>query len=243
MVNRYSTLGLGFTLFGFLLGFVSYFVLVSIPFTALGISTFILGCVCFALSRGQARISSEVSEILLEAGMENVSAIVEELGLKSKAVYLPSSLANGKLKVLIPLKSNPDFEDITKNLPKRLIVKFGKNDEDVGILIVPPGSGFSDKISAIDDAKAADIESGLESILVGNICLVDSVKVTMGDGRILVEVSNYRLESNNLWIYGLLGSPLASMIASVVAEILDKPVSVVSEDKKRAKNFVELSVV
>ena len=91
---------------GGLLMILSYLVLQSTPFTALGISALITSSVCFAIGNGQSKIPPEASIILSESGVENISAIVEELGLKSKAVYLPSSMTGDKPKALIPLDSS-----------------------------------------------------------------------------------------------------------------------------------------
>ena len=90
--NSFTLLGLCLSLSGLTLVAIAFIILQSTPLTALGLSTIILGAVSFALGRGQPKISPEASEILLQSGIENISAIVEELGLKSKAIYLPSSM-------------------------------------------------------------------------------------------------------------------------------------------------------
>lgn len=234
---------MGLSLTGVLLSLLSYFVLSSIPLTALGISAIIVGGVSFALARGQPKIPPEASAILLESGLENISAIVEELGLKSKAIYLPSSLTSGKPQALIPLHSNPHLPKVGKALPKRLIVKFGPNPDDMGILLTTPGSGITGMIGSKSNASSGDLEAALESVLVGTMNLIDAVRVNMGNERIMVEVSNPRLEYKNMWVYECLGSPLASMVASVVAEVLDKPVSIEHEEYEIGKRVIELKLV
>jgi hypothetical protein len=241
--SSYATLGLGLVFTGVLLALLSYFVLLSIPLTALGISAVILSGVCFALARGMPMVSPEASAILFDSGLENISAIVEELGLQSKAVYLPSSLAGGKPKALLPLDSSTDFPRIERALPKRLIVQFGGNPKDMGVLLTTPGSGVAGRVSSVESASSGDLESSLELVLVGTVSLVDSVKVSLVESKVLVEISNPRMESKNMWVYEWLGSPLASIVASVVAEVLNKPVSIVKEEMGRAKRFIELKVV
>jgi hypothetical protein len=222
---------------------MSYLVLQSTPITALGLSTIILGAVSLALGRGQPKISPEASAILLQSGVENISAIVEELGLKAKAIYLPSSMTTGKPQAFIPLHSNPHPPQLGNIvLPKRLIVKYGPQPEDMGLLVTTPGSAVAGMVTAKSDSTEADLEAALTLVLVGTISLADSVRVTKEDEVIRVEISNPRLEYRKMWVYESLGSPLASIVASVVAEVLNKPVSVDSEQYSKGKCNIELKL-
>ena len=123
--NSYTMLGLGLALAGFMLSSASLIILRSTPLTALGFSTIILGATSCALGRSQT--PPRASELLQESGAENIAALIEELGLTSKAVYLPSSLTGGKPKALIPLHTNPHPPKPQSLLPKRFIVKYGPN--------------------------------------------------------------------------------------------------------------------
>jgi len=179
----------------------------------------------------------------LQSGIENISAIVEELGLKSKAIYLPSSMTSGKPQALIPIDSNltpPKLGNIV--LPKRLIVKHGSNPEDMGLLVTTPGSAVADIITAKSDATDGDLESALTLVLVSTINLADGVKAAMDEDKIRVEISNPRLEYRKMWVYESLGSPIASIVASVVAEVLNKPVTVDNEQYSRGKDVIELKL-
>jgi hypothetical protein len=59
----------------------------------------------------------------------------------------------------------------------------------------------------------------------------------------VVEVINPRLEAGNMWVYESFGSPIASIVASIAAQVLDKPVSIASEVPSKGKIVVELKVV
>ncbi len=222
---------------------MAYLVLRSTPLTALGFSTVIVGGVSLALGRGQPKIPAQASEILLQSGMENISAIVEELGLKSKAVYLPSSMTAGKPQALIPMHSNPHPPQLgTIVLPKRLIVKYGPQPEDMGLLVTTPGSAVAGMVTAKSDSIEGDLEAALTLVLVGTTSFADGARVTKEDEVIRVEISNPRLEYRKMWVYESLGSPLASIVASVVAEVLNKPVSVDSEQYSKGKCVIELKL-
>jgi len=80
-----------------------------------------------ALGRAQLEISLEAASILLESSLGNVSALVEELGLNIKAIYVSSSITGGEPKALISLHLNPNPPKPKDPLPKRLVVKYGSN--------------------------------------------------------------------------------------------------------------------
>jgi len=241
--KRYSGLGLGLVLAGAALIPVSHFLLGSTPLTALGISLIVLGAVCLALGRARPEIPPEISAILLEAGVENIATIVEELGLTSKAIYLPSRLGGGRNQALIPLRSNPSVPQIERPLPRRLIVKYGPGADDVGLLLSTPGSATIDLLESKPGSSSVDLEAALSFVLIGGVDLVDAVRVGLGEGRVTVEVSNPRLEYKNIRLYQNIGSPLASIIASIAAEGLGKPLVVAEESYAKGKCTVSLEVL
>ena len=74
--------------------------------------------------------------------------------------------------------------------------------------------------------------------------MVNTVRVVMTDENVTIEVSNPQLKYENLRLYECLGSPLASIVAALVAENLDKPVVVEREINKKNKNnyVIELRI-
>jgi hypothetical protein len=226
---------------GVLLCVLAYLVLRSTPLTALGLSIVIIGAVSFAISRSQPRIPAEASAILLQSGVENISAVVEELGIKSKAIYLPSSMTGDKPKALIPLNSSVEFG--VKSLPKRFIVKYGPKPQDVGLLVITPGSAVGGMVTTKPNCSAQDLESAVSQVVSGMINLVDGVRATINAEKILVELINPRLEADKMWIYESMGTPIASLTASIVAQVLDKPVFINSESTSKGKSLIELKLV
>jgi hypothetical protein len=65
----------------------------------------------------------------------------------------------------------------------------------------------------------------------------------MAGEKIIVEVSNPRLKHKSIQIYECLGSPLASIVASMIAEALDKPVIIDRETNEKHKSIIELEPV
>lgn len=240
--NPYILLSIVLFLAGLWLAPIADVILESTPLTALGISLIILGAVCFVLGRTRPKISPEVSALLLETGLENIAAIVEELGLSSKAVYLPSSMTNGQPKALIPLHLNPSLPPIERALPNRLIVKYGPNPEDLGLLITTPGSASTKMLESASATTPAEMESALSSVLTGMLDMVDTVKVGINEERVTIEVYKPQMKYERLRLYECLGSPLASIAAALVAENLDKPTVVERELHDNNKGVIELRI-
>lgn len=241
----YTRLGMALVLGGTGLSLVSFLLLHSIPLTALGISLLVLGAVCLVMGRASPYISPEASSLLLKAGYKNIAAIVEELGLRAKAVYLPSSLCGGEPQALIPLHSNPSLPSISSSLPQRMIVRFGSRPEDMGLLVTTPGSAAVKLLEKRAEDNPEDLENTLASLLAGTLELVDKVKVRAVERGFQIEMTNPRLEYKDMpfYVYDFLGSPLASIVAAVVAESTGKPVGISSEESERRKRIVILEVL
>jgi hypothetical protein len=240
--NPYVSLSIGLILAGIWLAPIAYILLESTPLSALGISLIILGAVCYTLGRTRPNISPEVSSLLLETGLENISTMVEELSLSSKAIYLPSSMTNGQPKALIPLHLNSSMPSIERTLPNRLIVKYGPKPENIGLLITTPGSATTKMQESVTASTPAQMEYALSSVLAGVIDMVDTVRVIMNEQKVIIEVYNPRMGSGRLQLYEYLGSPLASIIAALVAENINKPVVIDSEKIDKNKSVIELGI-
>ena len=235
---------LGYSLLpgGVILAPFSYLLLNSPPLAALGISMVMLGLTSLALGRTMPRFSSEASQAFLQAGMENTSALIEELGLTATAIYLPACLREGKPQAIIPLlpETVPRLE---RKVPGRLIVRYGPNPQDIGIAVSTLGSvtvdGTTDKLAS----GGRDIEETLSRILVGKLDLATSVRAIISDGRVEVEVSGPKLHYDNIWFYRCLGSPLASIAATVTAEALNRPVRIKSEAMEKGKSRIDMEIL
>jgi len=241
--NPYTLLGSGLLLTGGWLVPVAHVLLNSTPLSALGIWLIILGGVCLVLGRTRPKIPPEVSTILLETSLENISAIVEELGLTSKALYLPSSMSQGQPQALIPLHANSSLPPIEKALPRRLIVKYGPDPEDMGLLITSPGSAVAKMLESKPGATSAELGDALSSVLGGVLDVADSIKVGMNNKSVAIEVFKPRMEYKNVRLYECLGSPLASIAAALAAEALDKPIVIKSELHSKGKIMIELGIL
>ncbi|MFC2002195.1 hypothetical protein ACFLUZ_06850, partial [Chloroflexota bacterium] len=176
--NPYIWAGLSLLIAGSLVSPSAYFILHQIWLTALGICMLILSLIFLALGKTIPKLSPEISSLLLETGIENIATLVEELGIRSKAIYLPSSLTSGRPQALIPLHSNPSPPLITKALPQRLIVRYGTSPDDIGLLLSTIGSTAVGMLESRPDPTSTELESALASLFTGILGVADGTSVT-----------------------------------------------------------------
>ncbi|MBI4331408.1 MAG: hypothetical protein HY673_09020 [Chloroflexi bacterium] len=241
--NPYLRLGTVLAVSGAMAAPVFYFIVASAPLTALAISAIMLGLISAMLGNARPDVSPEASRMMLRTGMENTAALLEELGLRSRAVYLPSSPNGHNPKAFIPLSENGTAPAKWQSVPGRLLARYGPKPEDMGLVVTTPGSVSLDGISVVKGGGPGQMEAALNNILVGMMDLADSVSVHYLVERVLVQVTNPRMKYENIWFYRCLGSPLASIAATVVSQSLEQPVRVASETEKDKKMVIEIEVL
>ena len=241
--NPYRILGLGLCLAGTIFAPISYFVINSVPLTAVGVSAIMIGFTCIALANTRSYISPEACEVILKTGMENTAALLEELGLRNKAVYLPSTMRDGHPQALIPLADKRDIQKVKKRIPGRLIVRYGVNPDDMAIAVTTPGSINIDMLETKPGPTSGEIEAAATYILTGLLDLANSVAVDLSDGQVNVEISGAKLHYEDIWYYRCLGSPVASIVAAVSSEALEKPIRIKEEGYSKGKSRITLEVL
>ena len=243
MSNPYRVLGLGLCLAGTIFAPISYFIIGSVPLTAVGMSAIIIGFTCIALANARPYISPEACEVILKTGMENTAALLEELGIRNKAVYLPSSMRDGHPQALIPLGEDRDIQRIKGKIPGRLIVRYGVNPDDMAIAVTTPGSINIDMLETKPGPTSGEIETAVTYILTGLLDIANSVTVNLSDTQVNVEISGPRLHYEDIWYYRCLGSPIASIVAAISSEALEKPIRIKEEDYSKGKSRIILEVL
>jgi hypothetical protein len=244
MSNPYRLLGIILTAAGALSAPVFYFIIGATPLAAVSLSAIILGFTCIVLANARPYISPEACQMLLKTGMENTSALLEELGVSSKAIYLPSSLRNGRSQALIPLTDTGNLQGIREKIPGRMIIRYGTDADAMGIAVTTPGSGNIELLPNKPGPSAADIENALTYILSGVLDIANSASVTLMDSTVKIQVTGAKLNYEDIWYYRCLGSPIASIAASISCEALEKPVRIKEESSdKKGKSTITLEVL
>lgn len=242
MRDPYRLLGMGLCLAGAVFTPIAYLILESAPLSAVALSAIVIGIVCVALANTRPYISPEASQILLKAGMENTAALLEELGLKNKALYLPSTMRDGRPQAIVPLEEG-NAASIQGKIAGRLIVRYGAAPEAIAIAVTTPGSMSTELLKTPPGPTSAEIESAASYILTGVLDLASAVTVNLSDTRIDVLVKGARLHWEDIWYYRCLGSPIASIVAAICSEALGKPVRIGEESYNRGESRITLEVL
>jgi hypothetical protein len=240
--SAYANIGLGLLLGGVLAAPAFFFVANSVPLTALALSAVLLGTIALFLDRSLPQVPPRAAQLLLESGLANLSGLLEETGVSAQAVYLPSTLTLGQPRALIPLSSHGRRLTVPQIHSQRLIVEFGPDPDDVGLLVSTPGGGALSLLDEDIGPTSLELESTLTKLLVGAFDIAKSVQVNQENGFVTVRVGGIRLSTGNLWVHKILGTPIASVAAAVVAEGRKAPVVVESEARTKDVVTVRLAV-
>lgn len=241
--NPYRILGMGLILAGAVFAPVAYFLINSVPLTAIALSSVMIGFTSIALAASRPQISPEAAQMILETGVENTAALLEELGLSGKAIYLPSAMRIGNAQALIPLNGDIDVLRIKDKIPRRLIVHWGENPEDMAIAVTAPGGVGFDRRDIKAGPTSSEIEQAVTYVLTGLLDLADSVEVRLDGNLVTIEVVGPKLHYENVWYYRCLGSPIASIVASIVCDGIVKPVRIIEENHRQHKSTIRLEVL
>jgi len=246
--NPYRGLGIVLTIAGAVLSPIFYFILDSPPLTATGISAVILGMTCGAIANARPDISPEAAQMLLKTGIENTAALLEEFGLNDKAVYMPSVSWEGKPRALMALSAprKENSQAALNNFVKvagRLIIRYGPGTEDMAIAVATPGSVSFSMLESKPGASAIEIEAALNYLLTGIFDIAKGVLVVMADSKATVFIDDPRIDIENSLYYQCIGSPIASIAATVIAEAVSKPVRIRSEANKKRKMEIVLEIL
>jgi len=241
-LSAYWRIGVTLLVAGAISAPVFYFVAESIPLTALGLSAVLLGVIALLLARSLPQLPPRAAQVLLETGLDNLAGLLEELGLEGKAVYLPSKLAAGRARALIPLHPNSGGPQVTREVADRLIVDYGPGAQDVGVLVTTPGTAAAGLLDSSPGAGSAELEAALSRILVGYLDVATSVQVAQEPGRVTASLGGVRFEHRDSRTHRSLGTPLASIVATIVSEGLERPITIGSEERVGDRIIVRLEV-
>ncbi len=242
--NRYRLLGLSLCVAGAVFAPLAYFIIGSVPLTAMGTSAIMLGFTSAVLASTRPGLSPEACQLMFRTGMENTGALIEELGLTSPAIYLPSGMFDSKSgRVLIPLDAGSALPELKTKLPGRLVIRYGSRPEDIGIAVAAPGNINLAALETPPGASPDDIEAAASHILIGLLDIAASVRVSLDDRQLDFEVTGADLPCENVRYYRCLGSPVASILAAIASESLRKPVRIKEEKYARNRGRIILEVV
>jgi hypothetical protein len=175
--------------------------------------------------------------------MENTAALLEELGINNKAIYLPSNEKEGHPRAIIPLSKEVDSNHLQNKLPGRLIVRYGPNAEEMALAISTPGSVNLEMLGNKPGPTADDIQAALTYLLTGVLDIASTVSVNIVDSQVYIDIGNAKMHYEDIWYYHSLGSPLASISATISSEALGKPIRIKEESFSKGKAKIALEIL
>jgi len=236
---RYRWLGIAFVLFGLSLSTVSFLVQAT-PFTGLGLSSFLIGLLLMYVPT-ERPVSPQLVSAFCASSLLNLNMLLEELGIDSRAVYLPKKEESHQPHAFLPLIRNSDSVSMfLKSFENSgLFVVRGQNPHQSGLLLIPPGNSLATLIeqeSGIDfsNVRLDEIEDTLRTGLVEALEIAEDVRVIFINGTVRVEVGPliseefcYMQSKVARSLCSQVGCPLCSAVICAVTKAAKRPVSVV----------------
>lgn len=236
-MSPYRTLGVALLAVGALC--IAAFVLVFpvVPLAAIGLSATIVGCTSVFLAGSRPRLSPEACAILMQAGMDNVTAMLERLGIQGKAVYYPGSMNGGQPHAAIPVGLQERPGGAAEGLLGKLL------DTGGAIEVATPGGISLGLLRSRPGPAEEDIRSAIAYLVVGALDIGKAVKVSMRGSHIEVQVAGAEMTYQDTPYHRCLGSPAGSIAAAISALALQKPVRITRESETRGTSNIELEVL
>jgi hypothetical protein len=243
--RRYGPLGLSLIVSGASILGASLLLLRSEAGASTGIALLVLGGVLVVLEDSRPRVSPELSLLLMRAGYDNLARLLEELGLRARAVYLPSSLCHGTPRALIPLDVTGASLGGIGPVEERLVTRFGNGSGDVGLLVSTPGSGVLRLLPGPVGPSMDELGAAMTALVAGTLDIASSIVVHEEAGHLWISYRGVRaMDERSAWaLERTVGSPLGAIAASLVAESKNCPVVIESELWDKDMHTVELRVV
>jgi len=214
--DRFVEFGLALEFFGVPFTAFSYWVLSSVPLTALGLACVILGATIVLTP--SSPVPKRAILAMVEGSCVNVEALLEECNVMEKAFYLPPR--EGRVYVFVPLRSNPHLPDAGEVMraPMRVITEVHGTP---GLLIFPPGSEL---IRLSELSSGSGLEDALRHVLVDFVEAVESVRAVGEGDKVVVDLVKPRLRTDSPRFRRALGSLVTSIAGCVLASCLEVPV-------------------
>ena len=233
-MDRLLGFGVALISFGVLFALFSYLILLSVPLTALGLASMILGAT-IALTP-PAPLPNISVRAMVEGGIVSVEALLEEFSASERAIYMPKK--DDRSYALIPLASNLQLD--VRNLMKAPVRVVTRVDGSSILMVFPPGS---EAVRFSGLSAGSSLEAGVRLVLVDFVEGAESVKVVREGARIVVEVVNPMVRTGLPRFNKVMGSLATSIVGCALASILGSPVAFKTEKIEGRRVRAEFEVV
>jgi len=252
----YRRLGIAFLLFGLCLSMVSFLIQASL-FSGLGLATFLIGLLLIYVPT-EKTVSPQLVNASCLSSLVNLNSLLEELGVDSKAIYLPTEKETHQPCAFLPLARSLDLSSmfLRRLRDGRLFVVNGQDPRQSGLALVPPGSSLATLIeqeTGIDfhNVRLDELETALRTGLVEALEIAEDVRVMFMNRSVRVEVG--QLISEELCevqskvahsLYSQVGCPISSAVICAITKAAKMPVSVIKISAPRGRTIsIELRLL
>ena len=220
-LDRYAEFGIILSIFGLALSLFSYYILFNVTLTALGIACIVLGLTIILTPSNP--IPKSVVHLMLENSCINIEALLEELNIKDKAVFIPPK--KERVRAFIPLISNPEPPATTHLLeaPDRILTEV---DGKPCLMLFPPGSELVKMENLTQDSS---LEGSLRAVLVDLAEVTRSIKAVRNGDLVIVELKGIRTSVDLPRFKRVFGSLPTCIAACVLTTILNAPIKLIEE--------------
>lgn len=229
--RAYALLGASVLTIGVTTLFVSLAVVASEPGAVVAVAVLVLGIVLVSLGHTRPEVPPSLALLLARAGYDNTARLLEETGVRSRAVYLPSSMCGDTPMAAIPADGNTTLTYLQGKLASRLIVRDG--EDGLALLLATPGSYSLGLLDAPVGRSLDEAETALTTLACGSLGLATAVHIGARETGLQVTFEGYAEPQRftNGAVEACLGSPLAGIAATVLAESLQCPVVLQTEER------------
>jgi hypothetical protein len=166
-----------------------------------------------------------------------------------KDVYLPEHLKGLKDPlVFIPAEDKLGFPSIEEIAESKFLLKNPK-----GILVSPPGLGFLYQIenklqTSLSKTNLNELSEILPRSILENLNVAEDIEMTVEGDHVELRITNsvykdlYRAESRSKSV-SILGCPIASAVACIVAKVTGKPVAIQTYKKSPDGLIVQIQYI
>jgi hypothetical protein len=238
--------GLLLLVFGIILTPWFYFVVRSVPLTAVGLSVIIIGFTFYAVANAKPFVSFQAFLMLSKPRQDDISVLLQQLEVNNKAIYLPSSPNNENPKAVFSiLNENMNKQQLAEKLFTHYSCTYGTNPERIALAIDNPSGINIEVLENKPGPTVKEIESALTFILIKVLDIANRVSVDSKGSEINIDIKCVKIKicDENSAFYRCFGSRIASIAATISSEALKKPIRIKEESYQKGINKIKLEIL
>ena len=242
-------LGVMVGVFGYVIGII--------PILALGLGSLLLGVIILTLPEPTTSKADRLVILSSLPSLLDIDALLEDLDIESRGIYIPISGFGAVPKVLLPVKeSTPPLLPPTRlTRSRRVFLTLGRKQDERGILLNPPGGEI---VRALENLLQVDLATlkleefatrigfGFETLNISTRTMnvqVDGTAVRVNMQSITTSNLEERLRSEAPRLVAQIGSPVTSAIAAAISKVTGKHVRINDSNFDGSKLNIALEVL